>query len=144
MYNNTVKDLMKTRPCAINQDTTISKAACLMKEVNCGALPVGEENNVVGILTDRDIVLRFVAAGLDTNSTSVKEIMTKKIYTCHENDPLQDATKKMIQHRIGRLAVLDQDNKLTGILSFGSIMRHTPDKALIADLAQHVSTTYRL
>lgn len=139
METKTVKELMTPHPCLISPESTVDQAAQKMKEINCGVLPVGMEQKLEGILTDRDIVLRIVAEDLDANSIQVKDIMTPQVFSCKEDDTLQEAADEMVKHKIGRLVVLDKDHKVSGILSFGGLVRNTADQELISDVMRHVS-----
>src|SRR3989338_2317394 len=79
-----VKDVMFTAPFMVRPTQRVIEAASLMEEIDCGILPVGEENKAVGIITDRDITLRVTAQGKDALRTPVKEVMTKSICICDE------------------------------------------------------------
>lgn len=139
MFNKTVKELMKPYPCLIHPEMTVDQAAKQMKAINCGVLPVGTYDNLIGILTDRDIVLRIVAEDLDADSTYVRDIMTPRVYACKEEETLQEAAGKMIKHQVSRMIVLDKHNHAVGILSYGSIIQNTPDTALTSNLLNHVN-----
>lgn len=139
MQTKTVKELMTSDPYLISPDSTVEKAAQRMKDINCGVLPVGTADKPIGMLTDRDIVLRIVSENLDAKTTRVEDIMTRRVYSCREDDTLQDAADEMVRHKVGRLVVLDRNGKVSGILSFGGIIRNTADQELISDVMSHVS-----
>jgi CBS domain-containing protein len=101
---------------------TIQTAARLMKEVDAGALPVGENDRLVGMITDRDIALRAVAEGKNFN-TPVREVMTPEIQYVFEDDDLNDASSKMSDLKVRRLPVLNREKRLVGILSLGDISK---------------------
>lgn len=124
-----VKDLMKTNPMTISRDSTLKEAAKQMEELDCGALPVSDEDaeegstDAKGIITDRDIVLRAVAKGKDVAKEKVMDYMTSEVFFCNEDDTVEDAAKAMHEHHVNRLLVKDAGGKLCGILSFGCILR---------------------
>lgn len=126
--------LMTSKPHMIEANDTLFEAAYKMQSFGCGILPVGDVQNTVGVLTDRDIITRAVAKGKDVKTTRVKEVMTANPFFCEEDDFLQSAVHKMNQHRMRRVLVKDKANKLTGILSLGDIIRRVQDKALLGEL----------
>lgn len=119
----TVQSLMTPDPEVVTPDATLQEAAKKMQKINCGALPVLDGNDLVGIITDRDIVTRAVALGKDPAATTIKRYITPHAYACNENDTLHAAAEKMHQHKVSRLVVKNSKGKVTGILSFGGIIR---------------------
>jgi CBS domain-containing protein len=101
----------------------------MMADVESGAVPVTDEGKVVGLLTDRDIVLRVVAENLPL-STPVAEVMTTGVETCREADNVADAAAKMGSRQIRRLVVLDERGGLSGMLSLGDIALEYGSKAV--------------
>lgn len=116
-----VKNVMSKEPRIIKEDTTIQKAAQIMRDCDCGYLPVGENDRLTGALTDRDIIVRAIAEGRNTETTTAGDIMTQKIQYCFEEDDLKDAAELMKKQQIRRLVVLNGDKRMTGILSVGDI-----------------------
>lgn len=119
-----VKDVMWSTPPMISPDTTLQEAAKKMTETNAGVLPVGSGGKVEGIITDRDIVVRAVSQGEDPASEKIIRFMTRNIYSCKENDSISDAASLMKKNKVSRLAVMNSNNELSGILSFGHIFRN--------------------
>lgn len=115
-----VKDVMTAQVAVARPSSTIAEVARTMAEVESGAVPVVDEGRVVGLITDRDIVLRVVAEhrGLDS---PVSEVMTTGVETCREDDNVADAAARMGARQIRRLIVLNSDDELAGILSLGDI-----------------------
>lgn len=132
-----VKELMTAHPEMISPNATLQQAAKKMEAVNCGALPVGTENSLKGIITDRDIVIRALACGKNPATAKVGDYMTDPVYACNESDALEDAAEKMRQHKVSRLVVRNGDGKVTGILSFGSILRNEANPKEIAGVVKH-------
>lgn len=129
-----VKEIMTANPTMIKPEQTVKTAARLMKEIDCGILPVGTPTKVLGILTDRDIVIRLVAEGKDALATQVKDIMSKEVFMCQEVDSLETAAEHMRRHNVSRLLVCDA-NLVTGIVTLAGLLRangdlHKSDKVL--------------
>jgi len=104
-------------------DTTICDVAKKMRDMNIGSMPVGENDRLVGMVTDRDIVCRAVGEGLDPAKTTVRQIMTKTIAYCFDDQEVDDAAHLMEQKHIRRLAVLNRKKRLVGILSLDDMAR---------------------
>jgi len=120
-----VGEIMSSPLETINAEATITNAAEKMKSFDIGVLPVMNEDEVVGIITDRDIVVRVIAEGLDPQSTQVKRAMTTEIFSCPEDMDIEDAAKLMEDRQVHRLLVLGEEGAVTGILSIGDIARKT-------------------
>jgi len=99
---------------------SVQKVAGIMLNVDSGAVPIVEDGKVVGLITDRDIVLQVVAKGGQL-STPVSDVMSGDVQTCKEDDNLADAAAQMAHHQIRRLVVANDTGKLVGILSLGDI-----------------------
>ncbi len=100
-------------------DQSIMDAAKMMAEGDCGALPVGENDRLVGMVTDRDIVVRALAQG--KTDASIRDVMTDSIEYCFEDDDIDDVASRMGDLQVRRMAVLNSDKRLVGILSLGDI-----------------------
>ena len=117
-----VKDCMCGDVCCVKPETKITDVAKLMEKNHIGCVPVCDNSNyLVGLVTDRDIILRGVACGKDTNTTPASEIMTCNVCTCNENDEIQKAERKMSENQIRRLPVCDSNNRVVGILTLGDL-----------------------
>lgn len=108
---------------------TVREAAQKMKTNNIGALPVGENDRLVGMVTDRDIAIRVVAEGKDPNSCKVREAMSEGIYYCFEDSSVEDAARIMAEHQVHRLPIVNQDKRLIGIVATADIARAQGDSA---------------
>ncbi|MCR5880039.1 CBS domain-containing protein [Phenylobacterium sp. J367] len=124
-----VSDVMTAQVATATPRTTIAEVARTMAKIETGAVPVTDDGKVVGLITDRDIVLRVVAEqlGLDT---PVAEVMTEGVETCRESDNVADAVAKMGSKQIRRLIVLDERGDLAGILSLGDVAQDYGAKAV--------------
>jgi CBS domain-containing protein len=115
-----VSEVMTAQVATATPRTTVAEVARTMADVESGAVPVTYDGKVVGLITDRDIVLRVVAEGMGLD-TPLAEVMTEGVETCLEDDNVADATAKMGAKQIRRLVVLNADGKLAGILSLGDV-----------------------
>lgn len=115
-----VSEVMTAQVVTATPRSTISEVAQTMAKIESGAVPVLDDGKVVGLVTDRDIVIRVVAEGLGLD-TPVAQVMTEDVETCQEDDNVADATAKMGAKQIRRLVVLDAQGKLAGIVSLGDI-----------------------
>jgi len=119
-------------------ETTIAEAASLMAEINAGALPVSENDRLVGMITDRDIVIRAVAQGRPLD-TKVAAVMSKEVLYCFDTDDLDDVSRNMGKAQVRRLPVVNADKRLVGIVSLGDLAR-SEDPTTIGRTVTRVST----
>ena len=124
-----VREAMTAQVATATPTTTIAEVARTMAQIESGAVPVMEEGKVVGLITDRDIVIRVVAKGGALNGP-VSEVMSDGIESCNEDDNVADAAAKMGNHQIRRLVVLNDKGGLAGILSLGDIAQDYGAKAV--------------
>ena len=99
---------------------SIQDAAWMMEEIDCGFLPVGEDDRLVGMITDRDIAIRAVGQGKGPD-TPVRDVMSKEVLYCFEDQDLAHVTKSMAEQQVRRLPVLNRDKRLVGIVSLGDV-----------------------
>jgi CBS domain-containing protein len=112
---------MTRDPELIDPTASIRDAAQRMKNEDIGALPVGENDRLIGMVTDRDIALRAVADGRDPSSTTVRDVMSEKIFYCFEDDDVEAAARCMADNQVRRLPILNRDKRLTGIVALADI-----------------------
>lgn len=117
---------------------SVQKVAGIMLNIDSGAVPIVEDGKVVGLVTDRDIVLQVVAKGGQL-STPVSDVMSGEVQTCKEDDNLADAAAQMASHQIRRLVVANDTGKLVGILSLGDIATDYGAKA-VGKTLEEIST----
>jgi CBS domain-containing protein len=115
-----VREFMTAQVVSAKPMDTVEVVARLMSEIDSGAIPVIEDDVVVGMITDRDIVIRVVAERKD-GFTPVSDVMTEGVESCLENDEISEAAKRMAELQMRRLVVFNGDGKLTGIISLGDI-----------------------
>ena len=116
-----IRDLMTPNPATVQPGDTIQRAAQVMDELNVGVLPVTEAGKLVGVITDRDLVVRGMTANADPGSAAVIETMTKHVVFCHENDSIAKAADLMTRQRVRRLAVVDDARELVGVVSLADL-----------------------
>ena len=113
-----LKDVMSKHVQVISPDDTIMDAAKHMRDGDFGMLPVGENDRMIGTISDRDIAIRAVALN-KPGSTKVREIMSEGIFWAFEDDSVDDAAKLMGKHQIRRLPVVNSEKRLVGIVALG-------------------------
>ena len=118
-----VSEAMTRDVCVASPDDTLEQAACMMADLDAGALPVGADDRLVGMLTDRDIAVRAVAQGKGP-ATAVKDVMSPEVRYCYEDEDLDEVAQNMGDIRVRRLPVLNRDKRLVGIVSLGDIALH--------------------
>lgn len=135
-----VKDAMHEGAEWVTPDTPVSEIARRMRDKDIGAIPVGENDRLVGMVTDRDITCRAVAAGKDVSKTSAREVMTKGIVYCRDTEELDDALRIMEQKKLRRLPVIDEKKRMVGMLSLGDIAHsatHELTGEVVSAVAEH-------
>jgi CBS domain-containing protein len=123
-----VRDVMTTRPRAVAPQTPVTEVAELMEADDVGAIPVVEGDRLVGIVTDRDIVVRAVAKGKDLSGMPAAEVSSRELITVNPDDDLSDALKLMAQYQVRRLAVTGEDERLVGVVSQADVAAHAKEK----------------
>lgn len=116
-----ISELMTRDVDVISPDTTIGDAAMRMRDEDVGALPVGENDRLVGMITDRDIAVRGVASDKTPTNCTVREVMSEGVYYCLEEDEAERGAEVMAQHKVRRLPVLNADKRLVGVLSLADL-----------------------
>jgi CBS domain-containing protein len=116
-----VADIMTPGAKIARPDQSVQEAAQLMAEVDTGALPVGENDRLVGMITDRDIAVRVTAEGKDPKQTRVREVMTPGVRYCFDDEDIEDIAGSMADQQVRRLPVVNRDKRLVGVVSLGDI-----------------------
>jgi CBS domain-containing protein len=138
-----LRDVMTRDVEDIPPDMTLTEAAHKMRLLDVGALPVCESGRMIGMLTDRDIALRAVAAGRDPRQTQAREVMTPTVIFCYEDQDVHEAAKIMEEKQIRRLLVFDHNQCACGIVSVGDIATRIGDDQLSGEVIQRVSEPCR-
>lgn len=139
-----VNDLMTQHLDVINANDSLQQAAEEMQRLDIGDLPVIDGGKAVGMVTDRDIVIRGVALGLNPGTTAVASVMTEELYCVPQFAEVQQAADLMEKHQIRRLPVVDENGQLCGIVSLGDIATRGDDARLCAEVAERVCEPARV
>ncbi|WP_273024232.1 CBS domain-containing protein [Rheinheimera sp.] len=124
-----IKDIMTTNPVLIKPSTTIKEAAACMAREGIGFLLAGEDDELKGTLTDRDIVLRAVAAGKDIEGTTVEDILTDDLLYCKEGQDIEEVARNMGEKQVRRLPVVNARKRLVGVVSLGDLAKYLKPEA---------------
>ena len=119
-----VNEVMTRNVCVASPRMSIGKAAQLMAECDAGILPVGEEDRLVGMISDRDIAIRAVARG-KSHDTPVREVMSHEVLYCFDDEDIDDVARNMADQQVRRLPVVNRDKRLVGIVSLGDLSLHS-------------------
>jgi CBS domain-containing protein len=133
-----VRDAMSRDVRVANPEESIRNAARLMAEIDVGALPVGENDRLIGVITDRDIAVRAVAEG-KAPTTKVRDVMSQEVLYCYDDQDLDEIARNMADEQVRRLPVVDRDKRLVGIIALGDLARNEDAEtagATIADISK--------
>jgi CBS domain-containing protein len=134
-----VKEAMHKGVEWVSPDTPISEIARVMRKFDIGAVPVGVEDKLVGMVTDRDIVCQGLAGNVsDPARATAADVMTKGIHTCRADDELEAAMQHMQDLQIRRLPVIDRNKRMVGMLSLGDVGYAAP-RAVAGEFIKHVA-----
>jgi CBS domain-containing protein len=134
-----VRELMTPEVEIIRPDDTLQTAAKMMADIDAGILPVGENDRLVGMITDRDITVRAVAEGRDPDKTMVRDAMSDEVRYCFEDEDSEEVARKMGSWQVRRLPVLNRDKRLVGIVSLGDMViggSEDPAKEALKEISQ--------
>jgi CBS domain-containing protein len=134
-----IKDIMTQNVECVWPDDTLQEAALKMKEMEIGPLPVCDRDRIVGMLTDRDITIRGVARGCDPLTTMVRDVMTREVIHCYEDEEAEAAERLMQARQVRRVLVVNRDEQLVGILSLGDLAAETGNPQRVGEVLQDVS-----
>ena len=133
-----IRDVMTANPSTVEPNSTVVEAARVMKQADAGVVPVTESGRLAGMVTDRDIAIRVVAEGKDPTSTKVGEIASTDLVTVDPQQDLDEALRLMAQHKVRRLAVVEEDGRLVGVLAQADVAREGDD-AQTGQVVQEIS-----
>ena len=134
-----VKDAMHRGVDWVSPDTPVTELAKLMCDHDVGAIPIGENDRLVGMVTDRDIVCKGLAHDtFDARRATARDVMTAEIHCCREDDDLAKAVRHMEELKIRRLPVINKSKRMVGILSLGDVS-HSAPVDLLSECVKRVS-----
>lgn len=120
-----IRDVMSKHCKWCAPTATMNEAARLMAQNDFGSLPVAERNKLIGMVTDRDMIVRGLAQGQDPETARLRDIMTDRIYYCFDDQSCDEVAANMAEMQVRRMPVLTRDKKLVGIVSLGDLSRKT-------------------
>lgn len=138
-----VRECMCKKPEFIPPETTLLELAQKFRDNDCGFFPVGENDRLIGVCTDRDLVVRGIAEGWDLSSTTVRDVMSPTVLYIYEDQPIEEAAESMCLQQIRRLIVLNRDKRMTGILALSDIAEGSGDDKLCGHIIEEVTELRR-
>jgi len=128
--NMRARDVMTRSVATVHPDDSARHAAQMMADCDCGAIPVVDWNGrMIGMITDRDITLRLVAENMNVEDARVGDCMTDEAFACNENDSIETCMRSMSHHQIRRMPIVDDRNRVVGIVSQSDLAQHAGDNS---------------
>lgn len=125
-----IKDIMNKDVKLVSGQTTVKDAAETMDSTNVGFLPIGDNDQLMGTLTDRDIVVNAIARGKDPQQTKVADILDPSLICCQQDEDVEEVARTMSDRQVRRVPIVDADKHLVGVVSIGDLAQHlSPDRA---------------
>ncbi len=134
-----IRDIMTKDVELVSPDTALIEAARRMREADTGFLPVGENDRLVGTVTDRDITVRCVAEGADPNTAKVRDAMTDELVYAFDDMDATEVAQIMNDHAVRRLPVLNRDKRLVGVVSLGDIAAEADDDDVVGQTEEGIA-----
>ncbi len=134
----TLSEVMTRNVQVISPDATIREAAQQMRGGDFGMLPVGEDDRMIGAISDRDIAIRAIAEGKES-TTTVRDVMSEGVVWAYDTDSVEDAAKLMSEHQVRRLPVVNSDKRLVGIVALGDFAVDSRDITPAAEALSEIS-----
>ena len=122
----------------VSPDTSIVALAKKMQQFDIGAIPVGENDRLIGMVTDRDVVIRGVADGKDPSKLTARDVMTKGVIYCRDSEDVDEVARIMESKQIRRLPVIDANKRMVGMISLGDVS-HAASREVAAEVTRAVS-----
>jgi CBS domain-containing protein len=135
--------IMIRKLSTVTPEDSVAQAATLMARVNAGILPVVKGGRIAGLVTDRDIVVRAVAAGKKPERTLVDDVMTEEVHYCLEDDGVEDVAKRMGALGVRRMPVCDREGALVGLISLDDVAAHLPSDHVVAEALRGIAKVSR-
>jgi CBS domain-containing protein len=134
-----LREVMTTNVTTLLPSATVQDAAQQMKTLNVGSIPICKHNQLVGMLTDRDIVVRVIAERHNPETQRVQDVMTPQVDYCYEDQDVEEAAQVMQDRQVRRLPIIDRDNQLVGIVSLGDLAVKTNEEKTMAQALEQIS-----
>ncbi|VFU07408.1 CBS domain-containing protein [Methylocella tundrae] len=133
-----IKKIMHKGVEWVSPDTPVTALAKKMQQLDIGAIPIGENDRLIGMVTDRDITVRGVANGKDLSGLTARDVMTAGIIYCRDNEDVDDVARIMESKQVRRLPVIDANKRMVGMISLGDVS-HAASQKIAADVTRAVS-----
>jgi CBS domain-containing protein len=137
--NRHIRDVMTRNPECVSEKDSLRDVARIMKDQDTGVVPVVDGKKIIGLITDRDIVVRGLAEGKNLENARVTELMTKSVRSVREDASVNEALELMNRAEIRRVAVVDHNDELVGIVSLGDIASQTNQDGRIGNTVETIS-----
>lgn len=137
--NRHIRDVMTSNPRCVGQNDTVREAARIMREADTGVVPVVDGNKILGLITDRDIVVRGIADGKNVTDSRVSELMTKSVRTVRDDARVDEVLKLMSSSDVRRVPVVNASDELVGIVSIGDISINTSKDDKVGQAIESIS-----
>lgn len=133
-----IKEIMSRNVKTCSPTTTLKDVARDMEQLDIGMMPVSENERIIGTITDRDIVVRCVAKGGDTNNLTARHAMTEGVEYAYENDGVDEAARLMSERQVQRLLILSDAKEMVGVVSFKDLSQHVQSPQTVAGAVEGV------
>jgi CBS domain-containing protein len=135
---STIRDVMSQDYKFMTPDQTVQQAAQEMQNRDIGFLPVGENDRLIGMVTDRDIVLRSAASGISPAAQPIRDVMSPQVYYCYDDQNVDEICQNMAETKVRRMPVVNRDKRLVGIVSLGDLSQ-VAHRAKAGDTLQEIT-----
>jgi len=134
-----IRDVMTPNPASVSEKDSVKRAAEIMKREDAGVVPVVDGRKIIGIVTDRDIVVRVIAEGKDCANAKVSDVMSRQVRTVKEDTPITEVLQLMSREQIRRVPVTNANNELVGIVSIGDIATDSKETVSVGRTVEDIS-----
>lgn len=134
-----IRDVMTPNPASVSEKDSVKRAAEIMKREDAGVVPVVDGRKIIGIVTDRDIVVRVIAEGKDCANAKVNDVMSRQVRTVKEDTPITEVLQLMSREQIRRVPVTNANNELVGIVSIGDIATDSKETVSVGRTVEDIS-----
>ena len=134
-----VREVMTANPKCLSEKDSLLEAARIMRDQDTGVVPIVDGKRIVGMITDRDIVVRAIADGKNLDSVRVNEVMTKSVRTVKEDTPINEVLSLMSSAEVRRVPVVNDKNEIVGIVSIGDVAEKTSKDGKVGKAIEDIS-----
>jgi CBS domain-containing protein len=134
-----VRDVMTANPQTVTEKDSVLEVARIMRDKDTGIVPVVDGKKIIGLVTDRDIVVRCIADGKEIKNCSVNDVMTRKVRTVNEEDSVRDVLNVMSIEQVRRVPVVNRNNEIVGIVSMKDLAEESTDERKVGQAVEDIS-----